>query len=52
MQVIEAQCPRSWRLTITLHIKHERAFGWGHARGRGGLYLAGLRKPGPRLQFL
>ena len=25
MQVIEAQCSRSWRLTITLHIKHERA---------------------------
>jgi hypothetical protein len=25
MQVIEAQCSGSWRLTITLHIKHDRA---------------------------
>ena len=25
MQVIEAQCSWSWRLTITLHIKHVRA---------------------------
>jgi len=24
MQVIEAQCTWSWRLTITLHINHER----------------------------
>jgi len=24
MQVIEAQCSWSWRLTITSHIKHER----------------------------
>jgi hypothetical protein len=25
MQVIEAQCPRPWRLTITLHIKQIRS---------------------------
>jgi hypothetical protein len=27
MRVIEAQCSWSWRLTITSHIKHDRAAG-------------------------
>jgi hypothetical protein len=33
MQVIDAQFPRSWRLTITLHINHDRMF-FGCAYGR------------------
>jgi hypothetical protein len=42
MQVIEAQRPWSWRLTITLHINHDRAFS---AQCGSYKYLGHIRHP-------